>query len=114
VHLADLRDQAGDRREALGAVLQAYALIAYHRGRHDAELVSLLHRGEPAAAAQQDLIDLIRDLLAERAEAGDIRGDVAPAELATYCLHALAAASDLASEAAVSRLVGVTLAGLRP
>jgi AcrR family transcriptional regulator len=112
-HLAQLRDHAGDARARLEAVLQAYALIAYHRGRHDAELVSLLHRGEPAAAAQQALIDLVRDLLAEDAKSGDIRVDVAPDELASYCLHALAAASSLPSEAAVRRLVGVTLAGLR-
>jgi len=34
-------------------------------------------------------------------------------ELAAYCLHALAAGT-LPSEAAVERLVAVTLAGLRP
>jgi AcrR family transcriptional regulator len=113
-HLAQLREQAGEGGARLEAVLQAYALIAHHRGRHDAELVSLLHRGEPAAGAQQALIDLIRDLLAEGAEGGDIRADVSPEELASYCLHALAAASSLPSEAAVRRLVGVTLTGLRP
>lgn len=37
-----------------------------------------------------------------------------PAELARYCVHALTAASDLKSGGAVSRLVAVTLAGLRP
>ena len=35
-------------------------------------------------------------------------------ELASYCLHALAAASSLPSAAAIRRLVTVTLAGLRP
>ncbi|MGH2811774.1 MAG: TetR/AcrR family transcriptional regulator, partial [Actinomycetota bacterium] len=45
---------------------------------------------------------------------GDIRDDVSPGELATYCLHALAAASSLSSRAEVRRLVQVTLAGLRP
>jgi hypothetical protein len=39
---------------------------------------------------------------------------VAPAELAGYCLHALAAAASLPSRAAVHRLVTVTLAGLDP
>jgi hypothetical protein len=42
-----------------------------------------------------------------------VRDDVPPAELASYCLHALQAASSLSSEAAVRRLVTVTLAGLR-
>jgi hypothetical protein len=45
---------------------------------------------------------------------GDVRDDVAPDELAGYCLHALAAASSLPSKAAVRRLVTVILAGLHP
>jgi hypothetical protein len=52
--------------------------------------------------------------LIEAAENGNLRDDVAPDELASYCLHALAAAGSLPSEAAVRRLVTVTLAGLRP
>ncbi len=113
-HLAELRDQAGDARERLEVVLEAYALISYHREHHATELAALLHRDEHVAQAQQHLTDIIRDLLTEAAETGDVRGDIAPDELARYCLHALAAASSLSSEAAVRRLVGVTLAGLRP
>jgi hypothetical protein len=45
---------------------------------------------------------------------GDFRDDIAPGELATYCLHALSAASSLPSKAAVRRLVSVALAGLHP
>jgi hypothetical protein len=45
---------------------------------------------------------------------GDVRDDIAPAELAAYCMHALAAAGTLRTAAAVGRLVTVTLAGLRP
>ena len=56
----------------------------------------------------------MRDLLADAAQTGDLRDDIAPDELATYCLHALAAANSLRSKAAVRRLVAVTLAGLRP
>jgi AcrR family transcriptional regulator len=111
-YLAQVRDQAGDAGERLEAVLQAYALIAHeHRG---SELAALLHRGEHVALAQQQLGEMIRDLLTEGAESGDLRDDVAPDELASYCLHALAAASRLASRAAVRRLVTVTLDGLRP
>ena len=113
-HLAELRDEAGAADERLRAVLEAYALICYHREHHGAELAALLHRGEHVARAQQQVVDLIRDLLAEVAETGDLRDDVAPGELASYCLHALTAASSLPSEAAVRRLVGVTLDGLRP
>lgn len=44
----------------------------------------------------------------------EVGGDVGPDELAGFCLHALAGAGDLPSEAAVRRLVAVVLAGLRP
>ena len=113
--LAEARDQAGDARERLEAVLEAYALISHDsHGHHDAELASLLHRDEQVARAEQQLRNMVRDLLADAAETGDVRADVAPDELASYCLHALAAASSLPSRAAVRRLVAVTLAGLRP
>ncbi|MGP3925124.1 TetR/AcrR family transcriptional regulator [Streptomyces sp. 8N616] len=113
-HLAQLRDQAGDAAERLEAVLTAYALISYHRERHGPELGALLHRGEHVTQAQQQLINLIQDLLTEVAATGKLRDDVAPDELARYCLHALTAAGTLSSEAAVRRLVKVTLAGLHP
>jgi AcrR family transcriptional regulator len=112
--LARLRDRADDAGERLHAVLEAYALISYHRDHHGTELVALLHRGEHVVGAQQQLVDLIRDLLTEVAKTGALRADVAPDELARYCLHALTAAGSLPSEAAVRRLVTVTLSGLRP
>ena len=113
-HLAELRDRAGGAGERLEVVLQAYALISYHRGHQGTELAAVLHRGEHVARAQRRLTDLFRDLLAEAAGAGGVRDDVAPGELAGYCLHALAAAGSLPSEAAVRRLVAVVLDGLRP
>lgn len=111
-HLAELRDQAGNARERLEAVLEAYAFIQHKR--QATELAALLHRDEHVAQAQRHLTGIIRDLLTEAVEDGDVRDDVAPEELASYCLNALAAASSLPSEAAVRRLVKVTLAGLRP
>lgn len=114
-HLANVRDQTGDAGSRLEAVLKAYALISHgSRGHHDTELAAFLHRDQPVARAQQQLRHLIRDLLAEATETGDVRADVSPDELASYCLHALAAASSLASKAAVGRLVSVTLAGVAP
>jgi AcrR family transcriptional regulator len=111
-HLTAIRDQVGNASKRLEAVLEAFALISHER--HATELAALLHRGEHVARAHQQLRDLIRDLLIEGAAAGDLRNDVAPDELASYCLHALTAASNLRSKAAVRRLVTVTLAGLRP
>jgi AcrR family transcriptional regulator len=113
-HLAELREQARDAGEQLEVVLKAYALISYHRGHEGSDVTALLHRGHHVAQAQEQLHEMVRDLLAEAAEAGEVRNDVAPDELASYCLHALAAAGSAASEAAVGRLVAVTLAGLRP
>ena len=113
-HLAELRDRAGSAGERLESVLEAYALICHHRERHGTELVALLHRGEDVAWAQQQIIDLFRDLLAEGAATREVRDDVAPGELASYCLHALAAAGSLPSRAAVRRLVTVILSGLHP
>jgi AcrR family transcriptional regulator len=110
--LAQVRDQAGDAGERLQAVLEAYARIRHEHP--DTDLAALLHRGEHVARAQQQLSDLIQALLAEAAATGDVRDDVPPSELASYCLHALDAASSLPSTAAVHRLVQVTIAGLRP
>lgn len=73
-----------------------------------------LHRDEHLAHARDHTTRMLRGLLAEAAHAGDVRADIAPAELATYCLHALTAAGALSSDAAVHRLVEIILNGLRP
>jgi AcrR family transcriptional regulator len=112
--LTQLRDGPGDARTRLVAMLQTYALIAHQRGRQGGDLSALVHRGEHVADAQRQLIDLIADLLTEVAASGELRTDVPPEELATYCLHALSAASGMPSRAAVQRLVIVILAGLQP
>jgi AcrR family transcriptional regulator len=111
--LGEVRERAAEPGARLAAVLETYAFMVHERP-HDSELTALVHRGEHLADAHRRLDGLIRDLLAEAATAGAVRDDVAPDELATYCLHSLAAASTLRSGAAVRRLVTVTLAGLRP
>lgn len=110
--LAAIRDRSGDAVERLEAVLDAFAAISHER--HGSELAALLHRGAHVARAHDELTRFIRDLIVEGAKVGSLRDDVAPQELASYCLHALTAASGLPSKAAVRRLVQVTLAGLRP
>ena len=110
--LAELRNKPGSASDRLHAVLEAYALIQHEH--HGTELAALLHGGRHVARAQGHLTRFIRDLLAEGAAAGELRADVAPDELATFCLHALTAAGALKSKTAVRRLVAVTLAALRP
>ena len=113
--LAEVRDRSGDPRERLAAVLEAYAFIAHESRRHqDTDLAALLHRDDQVVRAEHRLRDMVRDLLAAAAEAGEVRDDIAAAELASYCLHALTAAGSLPSMAAVRRLVEITLVGLRP
>jgi AcrR family transcriptional regulator len=113
--LGEVRDQAGDAGRRLESVLEAYAMVSHEsHGHHDTELAALMHRDEQVARAEKKLRDMIRDLLTECQASGDVRDDVTPDELATYCLHALTAARGLRSKAAVRRLVEVTVAGLRP
>ncbi|WP_406052119.1 TetR/AcrR family transcriptional regulator [Kribbella sp. NBC_00889] len=91
----------------LEAVLEAYALICHE---HPAtEPAASLHRAEHVKQARQRLVDYLAEVLAE----SEVRNDVPPKELATYCVHALTAAGAIPSKAAVRRLVAVTLAGLR-
>lgn len=114
-HLAQLSaasEHAGTPGQRLEAVLRAFATIAHEHRRN--ELATLLHQGEHVGRAQQHLRDFVTDLVTRAAAAGEARTDVAPAELAGYALHALTAAGTLPSKAAVTRLVTVTLAGLRP
>jgi AcrR family transcriptional regulator len=113
--IAQARDRAPGPRERLAAVLETYALIGQRfRGRHDAELAAFLHRDERAMAAEHRVRRMVAELIRESVADGAVRDDVPPDELAAFCLHALAAARGMRSRKAVSRLVDVTLTGLRP
>jgi len=109
--LAGLRDKAGDARGRLHAVLEAYAFIRHEH--HGTEVAALVHHGGHLSHVHDQLSALVADLLGEAAETGSVRDDVPPDELAIYCLHAVSAAADLPSKAAVRRLIQVILAGLR-
>jgi len=110
--LAKIRDQAGTPTQRLEAVLTAYAVLSHQHPGSD--LATSLHRADHVSQARHHLHAFIRDLLSEAASTGDIRTDVSPGELATYCLHALTAATALPTKAATLRLVGLTLSALRP
>jgi AcrR family transcriptional regulator len=114
--LAAAADPADPAVVRLQAVLHTYARIIQHHmpGHHGSELATLLHRGGHVDHTQQRLREFVQDLIAEAAQAGDLRDDVAADELAGYCLHALTAASTLPNQEAAHRLVAVTVAGLRP
>jgi AcrR family transcriptional regulator len=113
--LAEVRDRSEDALGGLEAVLGALGRIHRgSRGHHDTGLVAFLHRDEQMAHPHQQLSHLVRELVREAIRSGDIRDDMSPDELTTFCLHALAAARNLPSDAAVRRLVTVTMDGMRP
>jgi AcrR family transcriptional regulator len=113
--LREIRANMAGSRQGLAAVLEAYASLSGH-GRHDSALAAFLHHDEHGSKrrALHKVADLFRDLIAEAAARGEVRKDVSPAELASYCINALAAARSLKSEAALRRLVAVVLSGLQP
>lgn len=113
--LAEIADGSGEPGERLAGLLGTYAQIMRRsQGHGDVELAAFLHRDKHVRAAERRLHDLIRRVVVEAAKAGHARDDVAPEELANYCIHALAAARRARSTTALRRLVEVTLAGLRP
>ena len=110
-----LRAQPGDAAERLLRVLDGYARLARGAAGREggAGPSALLHAGEHVRHAERHVRAILRDVLAEARAAGAIRGDIPADELATYCLHALAAAAAAPSQAAARRLVEATLDGLR-
>jgi AcrR family transcriptional regulator len=119
-HLNEVRDRTGTPAERLEAVLTTYAHIQRERVRHHhdqphgRELAVLLHSDPQVDEAQRELHDMITDLVKNAAASGAIRDDIPPQELAGYCIHALDAAGHAPSDTAVSRLLTLTLAGMRP
>ena len=107
-----LRAKATTPWARISEVFSAYAQTAFERPSTD--LAKLLHRSEHASRARQKLGRIIRELLVEAVEQGQVRSDVPPDELSTFCLHTLEGASQLPSKAAVQRLVDLVLAALRP
>ncbi|HEX6757086.1 MAG TPA: TetR/AcrR family transcriptional regulator, partial [Propionibacteriaceae bacterium] len=114
-HLAELKriqQRMADPVTRLQAVLERYADICRKRRRHgDDELAAVLHRSTQVRKLQRQLLDLIAALVADAAEAGAVRQDVPAEELASYCVHALAAAGN-SSTTAVDRLVDVVWTGI--
>jgi AcrR family transcriptional regulator len=108
--LAGIAHGGGPPLERLEAVLRTYAGMAH--SHEDGDLADLLHKGGHAAHALNHLSAFVANIIAEAAEAAEVRKDIPPAELATFCLAAMTGARSLNSDAAVDRLVALTLHGL--
>lgn len=125
-HLEQLRQAAAgaDRPvERLRAVLETYAAISRSRGGHhgdhgrhgghgDEAFVQAMHQGGHVATAQRTLHEFLHGLIRDGLEAGAFAADLDPAEAATFCLHALGAASSLDTADAGRRLVSMVLRAL--
>ncbi|MGN9777661.1 TetR/AcrR family transcriptional regulator [Micromonospora sp. H33] len=111
-HLRAIRDQADSPSTRLQVVLTAYARLSQHR--HGGDLAALLHRSDHTTEAHAQLNTLLRELITDAAEGGQIRTDIPIEELVAFCQHALAAANTVTSEDGIHRLVTLTLAGLKP
>jgi AcrR family transcriptional regulator len=118
-HLVQAGEHEGDAGRRLEAMLETYAHIHHQmarQGRHRGfgpDLIALLHRSGEVVRIQRQLHDTLRDALSDAVHAGQLRNDIEADELATFCLHALQAAATLPDQAAVRRLVALTLAGMR-
>jgi AcrR family transcriptional regulator len=113
--LVEVRDGSQGAAERLHAVLVAYALILNESHSYqDSEVAASLHRAGNLHRAEHQLRLMLQQLIVDAAQAGAVRHDIPPAELASYCLHAVTAAVDLPSKAAARRLVSVTLSALQP
>ena len=110
--LIQLKDGRGSAAQRLAAVLAAYADV--QRRQHEGELAAMLHATTHVDHARNRIEDVVAELIEEAAHLGAVRTDLPARELARFCLHALTAAASLTSNAAVRRLVDVTMDGLRP
>jgi AcrR family transcriptional regulator len=115
-HLAELtalRDQGGHPSARLRKVLMAYGHICQQRRRHGAgEMAGVLHRTERVQTLQCQLVELVAELVRDAAAEGVVRADVPAQELAAFAIHALGAADDVSSDAALKRLVDLVWSGL--
>lgn len=112
-YLAEIRDRTEDPAQRLESVLEAYALLTRHTHGHDPGFAELFHRDDRMRRAHSQVQRMIRDLVIAAAEAGQVRTDVPPEELAAFCINALTGTRARTSKSAVHRLVSVTMAGLR-
>jgi len=109
--LAGLADEKAPQIVRLERMLEAYAGIVHEH--HGSKLAAMLHGSGHMAHARDHLSSFLASIIGEAVTAGDVRDDVAPHELALFCLNAMGGASDLTSKAAVARLVQLTMSALK-
>ncbi|MGL5810007.1 MAG: TetR/AcrR family transcriptional regulator [Nocardioides sp.] len=109
-HLAGLRrtaDDHADPHRRLQAVLRAHAAMIHQH--HSTALSHHLAGAPHVTGAHGQIRAFLADVVVSAANAGGVRRDIKPVEIADYLLHALGAAATAVSKAAVERLVQLTL-----
>jgi AcrR family transcriptional regulator len=102
-----IRDAGGDPGHQLVQVLRIHATTVQRH--HGSAIAPAAHR----TGAHQHQEEFLQDILRQAADSGAIRSDIPPVELTRFCLHALSAAAQAASSAAVERLVQLTIDSLK-
>ena len=102
-----IRDTGGDPGHQLEQVLRIHATMVHRH--HGSAIAPATHR----TGAHQHQEKFLQGILREAADSGAIRTDMPLAELTRFCLHALSAAAQANSSAAVERLVQLTLDSLK-
>ena len=113
-YLGVIAEGGGTAVERLKRVLLAYAEIRQRANCHAqaTDVAAALHNSPDLGQGHDALSTLLEGLIDQGVADGDVRDDVASAELATFVLAALNGAGVARSRAAAVRLVHVTLDGL--
>ncbi|MBT2596127.1 TetR/AcrR family transcriptional regulator [Arthrobacter sp. ISL-72] len=106
-HLHAVRDAGGNPARQLEQILRIHAMMVHEH--HGSAISSVMHQG----SARKHQLAFLQDILQRSADSGVVRSDISSEELAKFCLHALSAAAEESSRAAVDRLVQLTLDSLR-
>ena len=109
----ELAAQNASPSAGLEAVLLHYATVVQRREEptYDA-LRTLLHADARVAAAHDELMVTLMELIASSVTAGEVRDDVDPELLAEYCLSALGAAGKVTGAGTPDALVRLLLDSL--
>lgn len=108
-HLEHVRAAAGgDAGKQLEAVLHAYAVMVYERPS-GTDLAAAIHQERSVTDATRRLRGFLSGLIEAARVSAPPKNAATTSELANYCVHALAAASEAPSPDAAHRLARITV-----
>jgi AcrR family transcriptional regulator len=108
---SSVAQENGSPLARLEKMLEAYAQMVHQH--HGNRLAAMLHATSHVAHAKNHLSSFLASIIAEGVVACEIRDDVAPSELAEFCLNAVSGPTASPSKAAVAQLVQLTMSAVR-